>query len=215
MSHVNSQEPVPENQPTPPRENIWGEILKTLGLSAILAFGIRTFVAEARYIPSRSMVPTLQVDDRLIIDKVGYHFREPQRGDIVVFMPPDDAAVVCTTSPRSPANGNSNNTNKDAYIKRIVALPGETVEVRQGKVLINGQALQEDYLQEVPDYEYGPRVVAENSYLVLGDNRNNSCDSHYWGFVPRENIIGRAVVRFWPLNRVGGIASPPPPKERG
>ena len=203
MSHVNSQEPVPEKQPTPPRENVWGEILKTLGLSAILAFGIRTFVAEARYIPSRSMVPTLQVDDRLIIDKVGYHFREPQRGDIVVFMPPDEAAVVCTTGPR-PQPGS---TSKDAYIKRIVALPGETVEVRQGKVLINGQVLQENYLQEVPDYEYGPRIVPENSYLVLGDNRNNSCDSHYWGFVPRQNIIGRAVVRFWPLNRVGGIST--------
>ena len=83
------------------------------------------------------------------------------------------------------------------------------MEVRQGQVFINGQPLQEDYLEEVPDYQYGPRVVPENSYLVLGDNRNNSCDSHYWGFVPRENIIGRAVVRFWPLGRVGEISSEP------
>lgn len=204
MSQVNNQEP-DSNQKSPPptRENVWVEVLKTLGLSAVLAFGIRTFVAEARYIPSRSMVPTLQVDDRLIVDKVSYHFRDPQRGDIIVFMPPEEAAVVCT-GPRVQQS-----SSKDAYIKRIIALPGEKVEVRQGQVFINGQPLQEDYLEEVPDYQYGPRVVPENSYLVLGDNRNNSCDSHYWGFVPRENIIGRAVVRFWPLGRVGEISSEP------
>lgn len=204
MSQVNNPEPDANKQPaTPPtRENVWVEILKTLGLSAVLAFGIRTFVAEARYIPSRSMVPTLQVDDRLIIDKVSYHFQDPQRGDIVVFMPPEEAAIVCT-GPRAPT------TNKDAYIKRIIALPGETVEVKQGQVLINGKAIKEDYLEEVPDYQYGPRVVPENSYLVLGDNRNNSCDSHYWGFVPRQNIIGRAIVRFWPLGRMGEITPEP------
>ncbi|MDX2229570.1 MAG: signal peptidase I [Leptolyngbyaceae cyanobacterium bins.349] len=202
MSQINNQEPEDKQTPTPARENVWVEILKTLGLSAILAFGIRTFVAEARYIPSRSMVPTLQVDDRLIVDKVSYHFKDPERGDIVVFMPPEEASVVCT-GPRVQS------TSKDAYIKRIIALPGEKIEVRQGKVFINDQALKEDYLEEVPDYQYGPRVVPENSYLVLGDNRNNSCDSHYWGFVPRENIIGRAIVRFWPLGRVGEISPEP------
>jgi signal peptidase I len=204
MSQTNNQEPADKQSPPPARENVWAEILKTLGLSAILAFGIRTFVAEARYIPSRSMVPTLQVDDRLIVDKVSYHFKQPQRGDIVVFMPPEEASVVCT-GPRAQAAS----TSKDAYIKRIVALPGEKVEVRQGKVFINNEPLKEDYLEEVPDYQYGPRVVADNSYLVLGDNRNNSCDSHYWGFVPRENIIGRAIVRFWPLGRLGEITPEP------
>lgn len=204
MSQANNQEPDSEQKSPPPaRENVWMEILKTLGLSAVLAFGIRTFVAEARYIPSRSMVPTLQVDDRLIVDKVSYHFRDPQRGDIVVFMPPEEASVVCT-GPKS-----SQSSSKDAYIKRIIALPGEKVEVRQGKVFVNDQPLQEDYLEEVPDYQYGPRVVPNNSYLVLGDNRNNSCDSHYWGFVPRDNIIGRAVVRFWPLGRMGEITPEP------
>ena len=206
MSQLNNQEPggnSPENSP-PPRENMWLEVLKTLGLSAILAFGIRSFVAEARYIPSKSMVPTLQVDDRLIVDKVSYHFKDPQRGDIIVFMPPDEAAVVCT----SP-NPKVQSTSKDAYIKRIIGLPGEKVEVRQGQVFVNDQPLKEDYLDELPDYQYGPREVPQGSYLVLGDNRNNSCDSHYWGFVPRQNIIGRAVVRFWPLNRIGEIIPDP------
>ncbi|MEX0269525.1 signal peptidase I [Leptolyngbyaceae cyanobacterium UHCC 1019] len=199
MAQVNSKESSDNNNsPQPPKEIIWVEILKTLGLSAILAFGIRTFVAEARYIPSKSMVPTLQVDDRLIIDKVSYHFKPLQRGDIVVFMPPDEASVVCTTGPRSQRS-------KDAYIKRVIGLPGEKIEVKQGLVFINDSPIKETYLDSVPEYQYGPRVVPQDSYLVLGDNRNNSCDSHYWGFVPRENIIGQAIVRFWPLNRVGEI----------
>lgn len=198
MAQVNSKESSDNNNnPQPPKEVIWVEILKTLGLSAILAFGIRTFVAEARYIPSKSMVPTLQVDDRLIIDKVSYHFKQPQRGDIVVFMPPDEASAVCT-GPRTQRS-------KDAYIKRVIGLPGEKIEVKQGLVFINDSPLKETYLDSVPEYQYGPRVVPQGSYLVLGDNRNNSCDSHYWGFVPRENIIGHAIVRFWPLNRMGEI----------
>lgn len=198
MAQVNKESDNDNNSPQAPRENLWLEIVKTLGLSAILAFGIRTFVAEARYIPSKSMVPTLQVDDRLIVDKVSYHFKDPQQGDIIVFMPPDEASVVCT----GPQAAQS---NKDAYIKRIIGLPGDTVEVKQGQVFINNQPLKEGYVAEVPDYQYGPRTVPQGSYLVLGDNRNNSCDSHYWGFVPRDNIIGRAIVRFWPLNRLGEI----------
>jgi signal peptidase I len=199
MAPVNSNESSENNNnPPPPKEIIWVEILKTLGLSAVLAFGIRTFVAEARYIPSKSMVPTLLVDDRLIIDKVSYHFKEPQRGDIVVFTPPDEASVVCT-GPRVQHS-------KDAYIKRVIGLPGEKIEVKQGLVFIDGSPIKETYLDGVPEYQYGPRVVPEGSYLVLGDNRNNSCDSHHWGFVPRENIIGRAIVRFWPLNRLGEVS---------
>jgi signal peptidase I len=199
MDPVNSKKSTEDNNNSQtPKENIWVEILKTLGLSAVLAFGIRTFVAEARYIPSKSMVPTLLVDDRLIVDKVSYHFKQPQRGEIVVFMPPDEASTVCT-GPRVQQS-------KDAYIKRIIGLPGEKVEVKQGLVFINDSPIKEAYLDSVPEYQYGPRVVPPDSYLVLGDNRNNSCDSHYWGFVPRENIIGRAIVRFWPLNRMGEIA---------
>jgi signal peptidase I len=175
------------------QENPWVEGLKTIALSAILAFGIRTFVAEARYIPSGSMLPTLQINDRLIIDKVSYHFVEPNRGDIVVF---------------SPTEALRARNFKDAFIKRIIGLPGDTVEVAEGKVYVNGEALSENYLQDYPNYQWGPEVVPQGQYLVLGDNRNNSFDSHLWGFVPRENIIGRAAVRFWPLNRLGGVGEP-------
>lgn len=179
--------------PQPNQENSLVEWVKTIGVSLLLAFGIRTFVAEARYIPSESMLPTLEVNDRLIIDKVTYDFRTPERGEIVVFQP--------TQALREQGF-------KDAFIKRIVGLPGEQVEVRKGRVLINGQPLTESYVASPPDYEYGPVVVPPEHYLVLGDNRNHSFDSHFWGFVPRQNIIGRAAVRFWPLHRIGSISSP-------
>lgn len=188
-----SKSQLPINQtPKYTEENPWLESLKTIGLSAILALGIRTFVAEARYIPSGSMLPTLEINDRLIIDKLGYRFKDPQRGDIVVFSP-------------TPALQKEN--FKDAFIKRVIGLPGDKVQVKLGVVYVNDQPLQEQYIQEQPNYDYGPVVVPQNQYLVLGDNRNNSYDSHYWGFVPRENIIGQAVIRFFPFNRMGGIDS--------
>ncbi len=188
-------------QPEP--EEGWKEIVKTIGLSLVLALGIRQFVAEARYIPSESMVPTLQINDRLIVEKVSYRFHDPERGDIVVFMPPDAAAKYCL----GPQNANVK--IKDAFIKRVVGLPGDKVEVRGGTVLINDRPLQESYIAAEPDYELPPSVVPPDSYLVLGDNRNNSCDGHFWGPVPRENLIGRATFRFWPPNRIGSITAQP------
>jgi signal peptidase I len=208
----------PEQQAKQP-ESFWMEVAKTVVLSVAMALGIRTFVAEARFIPSGSMLPTLQIDDRLIVEKVSYRFKDPQRGDIVVFMPPEKSALcagptqgplrlsVPSTTPDTPKPKST--ISKDAFIKRVIGLPGDTIEIKQGRVLINGKSVQEAYIQDVPEYQYGPVSVPQNSYLVLGDNRNNSCDSRYWGFVPRENIIGRAVVRFWPVDRLGGITPDP------
>ncbi len=157
-------------------------------LNAVTAFSIRTFIAEARYIPAASMMPTLQINDRLIIDKWSYNFKLPRRGDIVVFRPTEEL---------------EKQNFHDAFIKRIIGIPGDKVEVKGGRVYINEQPLQENYIEEEPQYIWGPVTVPANSYLVLGDNRNNSYDSHYWGFVPREKIIGKATKRFWPLSRVG------------
>lgn len=191
MSRVQNQ----ESDRNPPQENegSWlGELTRTVGLSIVLALGIRTFVAEARWIPSESMVPTLQKYDKLIVDKLSYHFTSPQRGDIVVFSPTE--------------NIKKENPNlKDAFIKRIIGLPGDKVEVKGERVYINDQPLAEKYIEAPPQYQYGPVTVPPDSYLVLGDNRNNSYDSHFWGFVPHDNIIGRAVVRFWPPNRIGEL----------
>jgi signal peptidase I len=192
--------------PAPQTENPWIETLKTIGLSAVLAFGIRSFVAEARFIPSGSMLPTLQIDDRLIIDKISYRFASPVRGDIVVF---------------NPTAQLEKEKYKDAFIKRVIGLPGDRIDVKSGKVYINGKILSEKYLDEAPGQDWSTTdklssgdhpiewptngLVPEGSYLVLGDNRNNSYDSHYWGFVPKDRIVGKATLRFWPINRIGGI----------
>lgn len=167
------------------------EGLQTLGLSVVLALGIRTFVAEARYIPSGSMEPTLEINDRLVVEKISYYFNPPERGDIVVFWPPDELFPE--------------GKRRDAFIKRVIGLPGDTVEITGGTVYINGNPLEEDYIKAEPNYVWGPEKVPDDSYLVLGDNRNSSFDSHSWGFVPAENIIGKAVVRFWPPSRIGGL----------
>ncbi|MGP1371567.1 MAG: signal peptidase I [Almyronema sp.] len=184
------EQPTPSTPPQP-TVNPWIEALQTVGLSVILALGIRHFIAEARYIPSGSMEPTLQINDRLVVEKVSYYFNVPERGDIVVFWPPENLF---------PAGG-----RRDAFIKRVIGLPGETVEVNGGQVYVDNRALTEDYIKAPPDYQWGPETVPPEHYLVLGDNRNSSFDSHSWGFVPQENIIGRAVVRFWPPSRVGGL----------
>ena len=183
-----------ETVKTSNEENPVVEIVKTLATAFVLAIGIRTLVAEARYIPSSSMEPTLEINDRLIIEKISYRFKAPQRGDVVVFSPTDKLREQ---------------NFKDAFIKRVIGLPGETVEVKGGTVYVNGKALREKYIDEAPEYSYGPETVPPDQYLVLGDNRNNSYDSHYWGFVPRENLIGRAIVRFWPIDRLGSLDETP------
>jgi signal peptidase I len=172
--------------------NPWFYGLVGLGLSILLPVGIRAYVAEARYIPSEAMVPTLEVNDRLFVEKLSYLFHEPERGDIIVFWPNDR---LRQQQPKL----------KDAFIKRVIGLSGDKIEVKRGWVYVNDQPLREDYIAAEPDYEWGSEIVPPNSYFVLGDNRNNSYDSHFWGFVPRENIIGRAIFRFWPPGRIGNL----------
>ena len=195
MSRISNR--VSNNNSRQQAESSWvGELGRTIALSIILALGIRTFVAEARWIPSESMVPTLQVNDKLIVDKLSYDFTSPKRGDIVVFSPTDNIT-------------RENPTLKDAFIKRIIGLPGDKVEVKGEHVYVNDRPLKESYIEDAPHYNFGPVTVAPDSYLVLGDNRNNSYDSHFWGFVPRSHIIGRAIVRFWPPNRIGELNQHP------
>ncbi len=164
-------------------------------VALVLALLIRGFVAEPRFIPSNSMVPTLRIGDRLIVEKLSYHQHEPHFGDIVVFQPPD---LLLEQGYKAD----------QAFIKRVIGLPGQTVGVRQGKVWVDGKPLNEPYIAAPPTYVMPPITVTPGSVFVMGDNRNNSNDSHVWGLLPQANIIGRAWARFYPFDRLGNISRP-------
>ncbi|MEL7315493.1 MAG: signal peptidase I [Cyanobacteria bacterium J06559_3] len=168
--------------------------LLVLGLLVVrLAIGstpgwIRQAV-EQTIVPSDSMAPTLQVGDRLFVSLSPNYY--PQTGDIVVFVPPDAALAELEQRPEDPL-----------YVKRIIGLPGQQIAVTQGRIYVNDSPLTETYTLDLPAYEWGPEVVPDNSYFVLGDNRNNSHDSHVWGYVPEDNLLGLAYKIYWPPDRV-------------
>ncbi|MEM8502616.1 MAG: signal peptidase I [Cyanobacteria bacterium P01_D01_bin.1] len=170
------------------------ENFRLVAIALIIAITVRLFIAEPRFIPSPSMVPTLAVGDRLLVEKVSYRLHIPDQGDIVVFEPPPQLQEYGYTA-------------SQAFIKRVIGLPGQTVQVSQGKVYVDGQPLTEDYIREAPAYEMPPVAVPPGNLFVMGDNRNDSNDSHVWGFLPAQNVIGRAALRFWPLDRAGTISS--------
>lgn len=171
-------------------ENIKKEIISWIKLivtAFIIAFILKTFIFQIAYVKGPSMEPTLYEGQILIVSKLNYRLGAPKRGDIVVL--------------------NDNLEHKD-LIKRVIGLPGENVDIKDGFVYINGELLEEDYIS-VPTYENGFEAseVPENKYFVLGDNRPESRDSRSssLGFVERENIMGKAVFRLWPLNKLGTI----------
>jgi signal peptidase I len=153
------------------------------------AFLIRALVVQTFYIPSESMLPTLQKQDRVLVNKLSYHLHPVHRGDIVVFK-------------HSPG---FDPTIKD-LIKRVIGLPGETVQGRGGHVFIDNHELNEPYLPAgMVTTDFGPRVIPAHSYWVMGDNRINSSDSRVFGAITRSQLVGRAFVLIWPLNRLGWL----------
>lgn len=187
---------------TKPLGNWWSRLskvqrenLQILAIALALAVIIRLFIAEPRYIPSDSMVPTLQIGDRLVVEKVTYYLRPPTTGDIVVFDPPAQLLEFGYTPDK-------------AFIKRVIGTPGDVIQIQDGIVFLNGHPLAEPYIAEPPDYTMPPVRVPADEYFVMGDNRNNSNDSHVWGFLPRQNMIGRAVFCFFPFDRIGLIEAP-------
>ncbi|NEP05840.1 MULTISPECIES: signal peptidase I [Okeania] len=189
-------QPITANSITPWWLKIWQqqkENIKVLAIALSLSLLVRILIAEPRYIPSDSMIPTLEVGDRLVVEKVSYYFHPPVRGDIIVFQPPQQLQRY----------GYAKN---QAFIKRVIGLPGDTIKIENGLVYINDQPLTENYIAEPPEYTLPISIkVPENQYFVMGDNRNNSNDSHVWGFLPKKNIIGRAIIRFWPYQRLGAL----------
>lgn len=166
------------------KRSVFSEVFESVAIAVLLAVLIRLFILEPFYIPSGSMEPTLKEHDRIIVSKLNYHFQEPKRGDIVVFK-----------YPRDP---------KRNFVKRLIAVGGETVAIRNSRLYINGQPVPEDYLPKGLRFaDYGPVEVPRGSYFMLGDNRNNSDDSRVWGFLPKDLIVGKAIVIYWPPDRIG------------
>ena len=142
------------------------------------------------YIPSEAMKPTLQIGDRIATEELSYRLHDPRRGDIVVFEAPPAAAT----------------TQIATIAKRIVGLPGEEIEGRRGRISIDGRPLEEPYLPPgVKSRTFGPERIPDGSYFVLGDNRQLSKDSTFYGPIERDAIVGRAFLRSWPLDRVGTL----------
>ena len=188
----------PPKQSPPPKRSRWlRETVIVVVVALAAALLLRTFVVQTFYIPSGSMEPTLQVGDRILVDKLSYHLHGVDRGNIVVF--------------RRPADENCGGPPVADLVKRVIGLPGETISLSQGHVVIDGKRLDESWLPNSvqgttfsgpsgPAYNLAkPYVIPANHYFVMGDNRSDSCDSRYWGPIAKSLIVGKVDVRVWPI----------------
>lgn len=174
------------------------EDIKTYFISLAIALLIRFTIVEPRFIPSLSMYPTFDVGDQLAVEKVTKQIKPLYRNEVVVFNPPQMFRDIVEQQ-----YGGDSSKSKEALIKRVVAIAGDKVEVKFGKLFVNNEPQEEPFTAESALYTFGPVVVPPGNVLVLGDNRNHSLDGHIWGFLPQENVIGRAVFVYWPPWRVG------------
>lgn len=165
-------------------------------IASVVAIFVVTFLMQISRVEGASMQPTLTTGEYTLVDKLTYLWRPPERGDVIVFRAPDGSGAD--------------------YIKRVIALPGEQIEIRDGKILVNGQRLREDYGLGAPSYDFPLSRVPRNHVFVLGDNRNRSFDSHLWDnpFLPMDAIHGKARVVVWPVSKAGLLANRPVPRMR-
>lgn len=191
------------------------EAIETAAFVIIMVILIRFFIGEIRWIPSGSMRPTLIEGDRIFVERTSRFFANPKRGDVMVFYPPMEPLKKNPLAIFERLTGFF--CNDIAYIKRVVGLPGDKIVIRsdaQGKysVSVNGKKLQEKYIMDAYDYipctekmYCGPFTVPKGNYFMMGDNRGNSQDSRFWGFLPKDRFVGKAVFLFWPFTRMKGL----------
>lgn len=180
------EQPTQTPPPVSPQRRVMGwirDILETILPALLIVLVVNVFLAQATRVEGQSMEPTLHDNQRLVIEKISYRLHVPQRGDVVVLKLP--------------------NRRSDPLIKRVVGLPGETIEVRDGHVYINGQVLEELYLNQLTLGNFPPHVISPGHVFVLGDNRGASNDSRSFGEVALTSIVGRAWFRYWPLDEIG------------
>jgi signal peptidase I len=208
------------------RTSFWRELPVLLLIAFVLAFLLRTFVLQVFYIPSGSMQPTLEIDDRMVVEKVTYRFREPQRGEIVVFEgEPAAFDLQSDTLGERLVRGTGQflgivPASARDFVKRVIGLPGDEIRIEAGQVYVNDVLLDEPYVVFEDPSDYGPVTVPEGSLFFLGDNRPNSSDSRRsLGMVDEDLVVGRAWVIIWPLDHTGSLTSvrhePGPPDGPG
>jgi signal peptidase I len=179
-------EPTPLVTPEKKARGFWRDLFETILMAVVLFLLLNAATSRVR-VYNISMQPTLHEGNLLVVNKLAYKLGEPKRGDIIVF--------------------HYQGTVTEDYIKRVIGLPGDTVDIGNGIVRVNGQVITEPYISELPGYT-GTWKVPEEELFVLGDNRNHSSDSHDWGFVEQEWVVGKAIIVYWPLDRIRVLISP-------
>ena len=185
-TETNIVEPTPQPAPEKKGHGFWRDLIETILMAVVLFLLLNAATSRVR-VYNISMQPTLYEGNLLVVNKLAYKLGEPKHGDIIVF--------------------HYQGTVTEDYIKRVIGLPGDTVEIGNGIVKVNGQAITEPYLAELPGYT-GQWTVPDGELFVLGDNRNHSSDSHDWGFVQQEWVVGKAIVVYWPLDRIRVLLAP-------
>jgi signal peptidase I len=187
------------------------ELVVIVGFAIGLALVIQAFVVKPYQIPTGSMIPTLEVGQRVLVQRVSYHFTDPQIGDIVVFHPPKGAETeTCGLDPLpsgEPCPEPVDQPSDTNFIKRVVATPGDTLSIKDGHAIVNGEPIPDDFIKPCgtgADCTLPKQItIPPDHYFMMGDNRGASDDSRFWGPIPKDWIIGKAFATYWPLDRIG------------